>query len=161
VGIFATLRFAKIPTTQTLCANEGSAASLSQERKMTVAKVTFQKLIQDSQDYGSDDEHMVSRAFFSVEVDGDVTDDVHVDIKQSIGSDFESTPLEVSKPIGYRGPFNYETFRQAVEAYYRSLVGGQGSGIHIEGGSNIRMRNNTFIQQEQVEFEVSKEGPAW
>lgn len=28
------------------------------------ARITFHKLIQDSQDYGSDDEHMVSRAFF-------------------------------------------------------------------------------------------------
>lgn len=118
-------------------------------------------MIQDSQEYGSDDEHMVSRAFFSIDVAGNVTEEAYVDIKQSIGTDFKSAPLEVSKPVGCSGPFNYEAFRQAAEAYYRSLVGSQGSGIHIEGGSNIRMQNNTFIQQAQTEFEVSKESPAW
>ncbi len=128
---------------------------------MAKAKVIFQKLIQDSQDYGSDDQHMVSRAFFSVDVEGNVTQEAYVDIQQTVDTDFESTPLEVSKPVGYSGPFNYQAFRQAAEAYYRSLVGGKGSGIRITGGGNIRMRNNTFIQQAVVEFEVSKESPAW
>ena len=32
------------------------------------ARVTFYKCIQDSQDYGSDDEHMVSRIFFFLEI---------------------------------------------------------------------------------------------
>ncbi len=128
---------------------------------MAKAKVIFQKLIQDSQDYGSDDQHMVSRAFFTVNIEGNVTEDAYVDIKQPVGSDFETTPLEVSKPVGYNGPFNYEAFRQATEGYYRSLVGSQGSGIHISGGGNIRMQNNTFIQQAVAEFEVSKESPAW
>jgi len=128
---------------------------------MAKAKVIFQKLIQDSQDYGSDDQHMVSRAFFTVEVEGNVSEEAYVDIKQPVGSDFETTPLEVSKPVGYSGLFNYEAFREAAEGYYRSLVGSQGSGIHIAGGSNIRMQNNTFIQQAVAKFEVSKESPAW
>ena len=128
---------------------------------MAKTKVIFHKLIQDSQDYGSNDQHMVSRAFFTVDVEGNVSDEAYVDIKQSVGSDFETTPLEVSKPVGYNGPFNYQAFRQAAESYYRSLVGGKGSGIHIAGGSNIRMRNNTFLQQAVAEFEVSKESPAW
>lgn len=128
---------------------------------MAKAKIIFHRLIQDSQDYGSNDEHMISRAFFSVDVEGDVTEDAYVDIKQPVDADFDSTPLEVSKPVGYSGPFNYEVFRQAAEGYYRSLVGSQGSGIRIAGDGNIRMRNNTFIQQAQVEFEVSKKSPAW
>ena len=128
---------------------------------MTKAKVIFQKLIQDSQDYGSDDQHMVSRAFFTVEVEGNVSKEAYVDIKQPVGSDFETSPLEVSKPAGYSGPFNYEAFREAAEGYYRSLVGAKGSGIHIAGGGNFRMQHNTIIQQEVAEFEVSKESPAW
>jgi hypothetical protein len=32
------------------------------------AKVTFRKLIQDSQEYGSNDEHLVSRVFFDLEI---------------------------------------------------------------------------------------------
>ena len=34
---------------------------------MAKVKITFHKCIQDSQEYGSNDEHMVSRIFFSIE----------------------------------------------------------------------------------------------
>lgn len=33
------------------------------------AQITFKRLVQDSQDYGSDDEHMVSRAFFDMKIE--------------------------------------------------------------------------------------------
>ena len=128
---------------------------------MPKAIITLNKLIQDSQDYGSDDEHMISRLFFSIEVDGSKTNDVYVDIKQSVGSDFETSPLEVSKPKNYKGPFNYEAFQIIAENYYRSLVGGHGSGIHVSGDGNIRMRDNTFIKEIITEFQVSNESPAW
>ena len=128
---------------------------------MAIATITFHKLIQDSQDYGSDDEHMVSRAFFSIDVDGTTYDDICVDIKQTVGSDIKTAPLEVSRPHGYKGPFNHESFRNAAEEYYRGLVGSGGSGIRIQGGSNIRMRNNTFIKSVQVKFEVSQDKAAW
>ena len=63
------------------------------------------------------------------------------------------------------GAFNYEAFRSIVEQYYRSLVGAGagagGSGIRISGGSNIRMRNNTFIQPATAEFEVQVTGGPW
>lgn len=121
---------------------------------MAKAKVIFHKLIQGSQDYGSDDQHMVSREFFTVEIEGKISKEAYADIKQPVGSDFETTPLEISKPVCYNALFNYETFREAAEGYYRSLVGSQGSGIHIAGGSNIRMQNNTFIQQEVAELVV-------
>jgi len=129
---------------------------------MTKAHVTFRRLVQDSQDYGSNDEHMVSRAFFDLNIDSKDYQNLSVDIKQQVGSNFETSPLEISKPIGYDGPFNHQAFRDAVENYYRSLVGSTGSGIHIAGGaSNIRMRNNTFVQEMRVEFNINKDGPAW
>jgi hypothetical protein len=129
---------------------------------MSKANVIFNKLIQDSQDYGSNDDHMVSRVFFTIEVDGNSPQECYVDIKQSVGSDIETSPLEVSKPVGYKGSFDYGELREAVEGYYRSLIGSQGSGINISGGSNIRMRNNTFIQKKQILLEVSNsENLAW
>jgi hypothetical protein len=131
------------------------------EIAMPRARVTFHKLIQDSQDYGSDDEHMVSRVFFTLEVEGTSYKELYVDIKQPVGSDFEEAPLEVSHPHSYSGPFNHQAFQKAVEAYYRGLVGASSSGIRIQGGGNIRMRNNTFIRETKVEFDVSKESPAW
>jgi len=128
---------------------------------MTIAKLYLQRLIQDSQDYGSNDEHMVSRVFFDLEIEGARHSNLHADIKQPVGSSFESAGLEVSNPSGYKGPFNYEAFRTIVEQYYRSLIGSGGSGIHISGCSNVRMRNNTFIQPAVAEFEIQATGGPW
>ena len=85
-------------------------------------KVTFTKVIQDSQDFGSDDEHKVSRVFFDLHTGEDLHPDLYSDIKQVVGSSYETGDIEVSAPIGYRVPFNYTAFRDAVEAYYRGLV---------------------------------------
>lgn len=122
---------------------------------MTTAKLHLFKLIQDAQEYGSDDEYMVSRVFFDLEIDGKNHHGLYADIKQIVGSSFESSTLEISMPANYKGPFNYDAFCKIVERYFRSQVGAKGSGIHIEGGSNIRMRNNTFTNSIMEEFEVN------
>lgn len=128
---------------------------------MAIATITIHRLIQDSQDYGSNDEHMVSRVFFEMEIEGKKYADLYADIKQPVGGSFETSPLEVSSPPNYKGPFNYEAFRAIVERYYRGLVGATGSGIRISGGSNIRMRNNTFVQSLTAQFEVQVAGGPW
>lgn len=125
------------------------------------ATVTFSQLVQDSQDYGSDDEHMVSRVFFSIQVGDKTTPDLYADIKQTVGSSFDTGPLEVSRPHGYTGPFNYEAFQSAVEKYFRSVVGGSGSGISIQGARNIRMRNNRFQKSATATFPVETDNKAW
>jgi len=48
--------------------------------------VRFTKCQQNSQEAGSDDEHMVSRLFFSIEVDGKQIGAYHADLKQTVGS---------------------------------------------------------------------------
>lgn len=121
---------------------------------MSKIRITFKELIQDSQDYGSDDEHMVSRAFFDVQYDENLFENCSVDIKQTVGSNFEQYPLEVSNPKGYEGPNDWEKFRYNVEVFYRSQVGSEGSGINIQGGSNVRMRNNRFITSRTFEYQV-------
>src|SRR6266571_981188 len=107
--------------------------------KMKKVRVTFKECVQDSQDYGSDDDHMVSRVFFSLEIEGRTYEGLHADVKQAVGSSFETGPIEVGPPAGasYRGPFNHSAFRAAVESYYRGLVGARGKGIRISGGTNI------------------------
>jgi len=67
---------------------------------MTKARVIFNKCIQDSQDYGSNDEHMVSRVFFTLEVGDRRYDGLYVDVKQTVGSSYEDGPIEVSSPKG-------------------------------------------------------------
>lgn len=131
---------------------------------MPTARFVFDKCIQDSRDYGSDDEHMVSRMFFTIEVGGRRYDGLHVDVKQTVGPSYEDGPIEVNAPkgAGYKGPFNHEAFRAAAEKYYRGLVGSTSKGIRIGGGAkNIRMRKHTFQKQEIVEFEVSGQDVSW
>lgn len=123
--------------------------------------ITLQKLIQDSQDYGSNDEHMVSRVFFDMEVDGKTFVNLYADVKQTVGGSYETSQLEVSNPPNYKGPFNHEAFRAIVEQYYRGLVGATGCGIHISGSSNMRMRNNTFVKSMTAQFEVQVTGGTW
>jgi hypothetical protein len=67
----------------------------------------------------------------------------------------------VSRPHGYDGSLDYAPFRQAVEEYYRSLVGSTGRGIHVAGGSNIRMRNNTFAIRQEARVTYSAESLGW
>ncbi len=119
---------------------------------MAEIMVTFHRCHQDSQEYGSDDEHMVSRVFFSLEVDGQPKGEFYAGLKQVVGDDFETGAIEVGLPVGYEGPFSYGEFTKAATTYFRSLVGSKGSGIRIEGGRNIRMRDNQFVQEAQFRF---------
>ena len=122
---------------------------------MAKVKIIFHECIQDSQEFGSDDEHMVSRVFFSLEADDHRVDNLFADLKQVVGSDFEIDPIEVTAPHNYSGPMNYDAFRKAAEEYFRKHIGSQGSGIRIgEGAKNIRMQNNRFVREESVEFEA-------
>ena len=127
---------------------------------MATAKIIFYKCIQDSQDYGSDDEHMVSRVFFTFEIGGKKYD-LYADLKQTVGASYEQGAIEVMSPAGYEGPFNYQAFRDAAEKYYRGLVGSSATVIKIQGGSNIRMRNNTFHRKMAVECEVGGSTTGW
>ncbi|MCX6641743.1 MAG: hypothetical protein NTW14_14855 [bacterium] len=128
---------------------------------MKSAKINFREMIQDSQDYGSNEEHMISRVFFDLEVEGRIQRGLYADVKQPFGSKFEEYPLEVYTQPEYRKLMNYSAFRDAVEKYYRRLIGATGRGIRIEGGSNIRMRNNRFIQPQIIEFEIDDGEAGW
>ena len=121
---------------------------------MPKLRITFRELLQDSQDYGSDDEHMISRAIFDVDYEDENYSDCTVDIKQTVGSNFESGPLEVFNLQGYDGPNDWEKFRYNAEVFFRSQIGSEGSGIRIEGSSNVRMRNNRFVTERTFEYIV-------
>jgi len=122
----------------------------------------FHMIVQDSQEFGSDDEHMISRVFFSLEVDGKRHDDLVADIKQAVGSSYESGPLEVYRPKGYRGPLNYEPFRLIVEHYYRSVIGSGGNAIRLHPeAKRIRMQDNLFEIPYRAEFQGSDGDFSW
>ncbi len=120
---------------------------------MAKAAVTFFKCIQDSPEYGSDDDHMVSRVFFKLEIEGRAPINLEADIKQAVGSDFENGPIEISRQpyrergmwgirwprllLGYTGPFNYRAFREYAGKYYRSLFGAPDSSIQIDSEDEL------------------------
>ncbi|HET6516568.1 MAG TPA: hypothetical protein VFG09_15550 [Thermodesulfovibrionales bacterium] len=125
------------------------------------AKILFHKCLQNAQELGSNDEFMVSRIFFSLQLPDKRIDDLSVDIKLAVGDQFEGGSIEVSKPQGYSGPLNYSAFRDAVEKYYRHLVGSTGIGIRSAGASNIRMYNNTFSIPMTAEIDIDESTAGW
>lgn len=115
-------------------------------------KVIFNKLVQDSQEYGSNDEHMVSRAYFDLEIGGEKYPNLFTNIKQTVGSKLSDENIEVSSPVGYSGAFNYDGFRKAVIDYYGKCFGSQGL---VRGGGNVkglRMYNNIYEVTMVYEF---------
>jgi hypothetical protein len=119
-------------------------------------------MIQDSQTFGSTDEHMVSRVFFDLLIDEKTYPNVQVNVKQTVGSSYDTAPLEVSRTEGYDGPLNHDDLQRLVEQYYRGLVGKAGSGIRISpNSSDIRMRNNEFVSRVEGQIRIARDGKAW
>jgi len=131
---------------------------------MSKGKVTFQKLIQDSQDYSSFDksqDHMVSTIHFILEVEGNRYDDMTVEVRQPYGTNYETEPIEVSEITGsYKGAWNHHQFADLCEDYYRMLIGSSGHAIRVEGARNVRMRNNTISRTVVREIETPDESSA-
>jgi len=98
---------------------------------MPKVTVNFTRCVQDSQEYGSTDDHMVSRVFFTIETEGRSVP-CYADLRQTVGSDYLKGDIEVAPPKTqkdekpYRGPFNHEAFREQATAYYRAYVGSSG-----------------------------------
>jgi hypothetical protein len=136
-----------------------------------MARVTgqFFHLHQDSQEYGSDDQHMVSRVFFSMAVDGRPVLDadkgprkLYADVKLPVGGDYLASVLEVGRPAGYRGPWNHEAFAAAATTYVHTCVGPGARGISFAGAATVRMRDNHFAMLVPFEFEVPETaGGTW
>ncbi|HVU01658.1 MAG TPA: hypothetical protein VHE30_07900 [Polyangiaceae bacterium] len=119
---------------------------------MLTITVHFTGCIQDVQEFGSDDEHAFSRVAFDLEVNGTMHRDLHVVVKQTAGSDYATSPLEVGHVADYHGPFNHDAFQREVESYYRSLVG-EGGMIAVGPGARVRMRDIQYIRSRTVTFE--------
>jgi len=122
---------------------------------MPTAIVRFKELIQDSQDYGSDDEHMVSRVFFDLQVGDKKYPGAYANLEQTVGAT-ASDAIDVSAPAGYAGPFDHQKFRAEVEKYFRSLVGVSGSSFTLSpGAKGVRIRNCRHRKDISVSFEVA------
>jgi len=129
---------------------------------MAKATITFNKVVQDSQNYESfnkNDDHMVSVIHFTLEVKDKQYENMQVEIRQPYGTNYEKEPIEVGEIIGsYKGTWSHNQFVNLCEQYYRSLIGSMGRGINIQGASQVRMKNNSFIQKRRVEMDIPEDG---
>jgi hypothetical protein len=119
----------------------------------------FHRCLRGSPDLGSNDQHTVSRLFFSLEVRGRRYDGLYADVKQPV-EPYETGSLEVSPPQGasYSGPFNYEIYRYAAANYYRKL---SRRGMAFRGDTRSRLKNNEVKCPAVVEFEASGPDVSW
>jgi hypothetical protein len=116
-------------------------------------RVTFRGCVQDSEEYGSNDDYMVSRVFFTLAVDGEVVGDFSADLKQVAGGDVERGDIQVSRPSGYDGPFDAQKFSDAIRDYFLGLVKHHRRAIQIAGVGYVRMHNNRFDVEQVFEFD--------
>ena len=136
---------------------------INHERRI---RLLFRKCIQDSQEFGSNDEHMMSRVFFLIEVDGAVQGEFFATIQQTVGTSYAEGPInQVEAPRSieegrkYTGPLDYGEYRAEVESYFRKCVA---QGIRFSGGGkNTRMFHNGFHLTDTAEFTAEESSKAW
>ena len=127
-----------------------------------MSRVIFTGLVQDKHNYHfSNQDKNVMVATIDLVYNGQ---NFRTEVKQPYGVDFEEDEgFELYVP--FNSPLrelNYSVFSDKCEEYYRSIIGSSGSGIRIEGGSNIHMNNNTFVQQRQVDIPLANDnGTTW
>ncbi len=120
---------------------------------MSKALLIFTSILQDSQELGSSSEHMVSRVLFDLRIGSDLHTDLHADVKQTIGTEYGHSPLEISMPQSLVGSISYEEFRELVEQYYRESFGPSGSALSFRPGSQVRMMDNVVSRRSAQEIE--------
>ncbi len=128
---------------------------------MPIATVAFRRCIFNSPEYGSDDDHVGSRVFFDLDLEGEGYANLHVDVRQLVREGAENEPLLVTRPQGYEGPFNFPVFQGLVEFYYRHAVGAKW-GMFGMRGLRMRLEGWAVEQEMLVQFEVfDEETGAW
>jgi len=110
---------------------------------MPKVTIQFKELVQDSQNYGSDEKQMVSRVFFDLTVGEKRYPGAHANVTQKVGAVAPGL-LEISGPAGYTGPFDQRKFQAEVETYFRSVI----------GQSRSRIRDCRHRKAATVSFEV-------
>lgn len=102
----------------------------------------------DAQEFGSNNEHMVSIIYFQVfrgdDLERNNIQTLSATIRQPYGGefDFETTALTVMPPIELQGLIDFNEFSQAVEGYFRHVVGSQGQGVRLGSGvTHTRLSN--------------------
>jgi len=124
--------------------------------------IGFLAVIQHSQALRSahpNDDHMFSQCVFIMNLRGEGWKPMHADARQCFGTDFETDPIEFTKPCGapYSDPFPYDEFTDLVEEYYRYLFGPNGRHVRAYGGE---FQENVFAVSRGPRFLAIPDEPS-
>lgn len=121
--------------------------------------VVFQRFIIRSQSYMNEDNnenYMISTVFYDLTVHGQTYSDLQVDVRQEPQSDYDTDPIEFSKPNkgGYKGLFPLYDFDDALIEYMRSVMGPNGTLLRYENipknGRGVYHANVTFTERKEA-----------
>ncbi|WP_125917215.1 hypothetical protein [Hymenobacter coccineus] len=143
---------------------------LEHERDMVQLRrewhIMFTSCTINSQEYGSNNEHMVSRVNFIIKPGDDFFDEhrrsISCTVCQAYGENytFETSPLEVENPPELVRKINYSEFQFSVERYFRSVLGNNGGGFRLNNAHDIAMRNMTFDIEGLAVIHAAESGSA-
>jgi len=136
------------------------------EKPGAVIELTFEGCVQDSREYGSDWQQMVSRVFYWVKREGGPRGDfrrdlelvsgayfarvkidppegytgpmLYAELRQPVGEDFQMGRIEVAAPPGRPETFHGADFAQEAVAYFRALMSDAGAMVRVEEGRPLR-----------------------
>jgi hypothetical protein len=136
------------------------------EKPGAVIELTFEGCVQDSREYGSDWEHMVSRVFYWVRREGGPNGDfrrdlelvsgayfaklridppagytgpmLYAELRQPVGDDFQMGRIEVAPSPGRRESFREADFAQEALTYFRGLMSDAGAMVRVDEGRPLR-----------------------
>lgn len=126
---------------------------------MPRATIHFVGCEQGSQELGTGDEHMVARVDFEMSVEGERIDGLSCEVKQTVGEGYEDGRLEVGPVQGLNLATDYQAIRDAVEQYYRSLVGA--GGLIDTGGARTFMTGQIFRVPRDIEVDLPGDSLGW
>jgi hypothetical protein len=105
-----------------------------------------------------DENQIGSLIEFDLKIGDECLRDLSAEVRQLIGTDFQSQPLEVGKVIGYDGPWNYEEFREFCGRYYRDVIGSSGVGRTINRGDRNLIERVSIRLSRREEINLPPEG---
>jgi hypothetical protein len=133
---------------------------------MSALELTFEGCVQDSEEFGSGRDRIVSRVYFWIRRGGTPMGDfrsdlariagsffakralappedytgpmLSADIVQPVGEDFQTGPIEVGPPRGDTGPFDQAAFARAAVEYFRSVMSDSGAMQRAQDGRPLR-----------------------
>jgi hypothetical protein len=108
--------------------------------------------------FGPDENQIDSLIEFDLRIGDECLRDLSTEVRQPIGTDFQSQPLEVGNVIGYDGPWNSEEFREICERYYRAVIGSCGVGPTINRGNRNLIERVSIRLHRREEINLPPEG---